>query len=69
MTTEDMIVVWDSMKPFINKKEILAAADAYIATLDDMGLVEEHLREEFSYDTHLKAALITFLGEEEENEY
>lgn len=67
---------WDSVKPFVAKKERLHAAEAIVRAFDDnidISLAEDHINE---FDTQLKAALITHLGigfddedDEDDNEY
>jgi hypothetical protein len=67
--------IWDSVKPFVTKKERLSAAEAIVRVFDDnidISLAEDHINE---FDTQLKAALVSHLDigfdedDEDDNEY
>lgn len=61
---------WDSVKPFVTKKERLLAAEALVRIFDenlDISSAENHINE---FDSQLKAALVSHLdiGFDDEND-
>jgi hypothetical protein len=51
--------LWDGIKPFIPKKERLAAAEAVVRTFDDnadISEIEDHITE---FDSAMKAAIVS----------
>jgi len=63
--------LWDSLKPFVSKKERIAAAEAVVRAFDDyadLSAIEDHIDE---FDSVMKAALYShfeIVPEEEEEE-
>lgn len=66
MTAEDLVELWEKLKPFMVKKELLYAADAFISYMDDHGLADSS--DAFSHDKHLLASFRTLIDEEEEDD-
>lgn len=72
MTEETLLDVWLRMKPFINKNDVLNAADTFVSSLDENGLLDisEHAVLTIE-DPVLKDALVSYYeieldsGEEE----
>jgi hypothetical protein len=60
-----IIELWDSIKPFINSKDRLNAADAMVAIFDEYGF-SDGLEFEHGLDKHLNAAVISYYGLDEE---
>lgn len=72
MNDEDLIEFWTRLKPFINKNDLIPAADMFVSTLDEQGLVEINEHTVLSIEDHvLKDAIISYYEFEfdEEDEY
>ncbi len=61
MTEETLLDVWLRMKPFINKNDVLNAADTFVSSLDENGLLDisEHAVLTIE-DPVLKDALVSY---------
>ncbi len=69
MTDDAIIELWASMKPFMNKNDAITAADAFVATLDEHGLLDFTEHSVLSIECHLlKDAIISYCEFEFENE-
>lgn len=73
MTEETLLDVWLRMKPFINKNDVLNAADTFVSSLDENGLLDisEHAVLTIE-DPVLKDALVSYYEIEldsDEDEY
>ena len=73
MKDDFIIELWHRIKPHVQSKDRLDAADAMIAVCDDFGYLEE-LENHADLDGELQAAIKTLLGEEydedtEQDEY
>jgi hypothetical protein len=73
MDDETLIELWSRLKPFLNKNEMSAVADAVVTTLDDAGLLEISEQAVIAFEDHiLKDAIIDhfeFEFEDEDEEY
>lgn len=74
MTDEAAIELWTRIKPFINKNDSLAAADAFVTTLDDHGMLDFTEHSVLSVeDPILKDAIVSYcefeFEEDSEDEY
>lgn len=61
MSCHLIIELWDGIKPFINKKERLVAADTLISLFDEYGYAEG-IDEEHGLDSVLAAAVASRFG-------
>lgn len=68
MTVEELVVLWEKLKPFMNSKECLFAADAFLDFLDDHGLIDDVDSEVLNHDKHLVASFKTNYAMDDEYE-
>tara|TARA_B100000929_G_scaffold286003_1_gene270436 strand:+ start:1146 stop:1373 length:228 start_codon:yes stop_codon:yes gene_type:complete len=61
MSEEALIDLWSRMKPFISKGDMLNAADMFVSSLDEHGLIDvnEHVVLSIG-DPVLKDALVSY---------
>ena len=73
MNDEDLIEFWTRLKPFINKNDLIASADTFVATLDEQGLIDINEHTVLSIEDHvLKDAIISYYEfefEDDEDNY
>ena len=72
MDDETLIELWSQIKPFLNKNDATAVADAVVSTLDDHGLLDISEQAVIAFEDHvLKDAIIShyeFEFEEDDDE-
>lgn len=72
MDEEALIEVWTRLKPFIGKNDAITAADAFVASLDEHGLIDIDEHTVLAIEDHiLKEAIVSYYGFEfdDEDEY
>lgn len=65
---EFLATIWQSLKPYIPKKETLEAANVFLRTLEDYADVDEVIDELRGHDSTLDAAINDIYGKPEEIE-
>lgn len=65
---EFLATIWQSLKPYIPKKETLEAANVFLRTLEDYADVDEVIDELRGHDSTLDAAINDIYGKLEEIE-
>jgi hypothetical protein len=67
MSSDLMIEIWESLKPFIANKERLHAADVLVSVFDDYGYIDSELMA-VGVDKFIDAAMLSHFGTNEEDE-
>jgi len=65
---EFLATIWQSLKPYIPKKETLEAANVFLRTLEDYANVDEVIDDLRGHDGTLDAAINDIYGKPEEIE-
>lgn len=65
---EFLATLWQSLKPYIPKKEALEAANVFLRTLEDYADVESVIEDLRGHDGTLDAAIVDIYGKAEEIE-
>jgi hypothetical protein len=65
---EFLATLWQSLKPYIPKKETLEAANVFLRTLEDYADVESVIEDLRGHDGTLDAAITDIYGKAEEVE-
>jgi hypothetical protein len=69
MHNDFLVELWTRLKPFITQKERMDAADAFVAVVDEYAVSDDFEEQAPSIsDKHLKAALISRYGCEDEDD-
>jgi hypothetical protein len=73
MEVETLLEIWSGLKPFITKGDASEAADIFVATLDENGLLQVTEHTVLSIEDHvLKDAIISYCEfefDDEDEEY
>lgn len=69
MHNDFLIEVWSRLKPYINTKDRMDAADAFVAVIDEHAISDD-IEEQIGSisDKHLKAALVSRYGYEDQDD-
>lgn len=65
-TGEMLAEIWNSMKPYIDKKERLDAAASFLRAAEDFAIIEDCRKDLSGLDSSMDTALAELLGEEED---
>lgn len=68
MSIEVLSATWAELKRYINVVDRVEAAETFINVMVDNDITPDDIRDEFKGDSDIKKALVSYLGEDEDDD-